>query len=158
MKKVIFTTFILLNVVSNSKEFSEQYWEKLKEKAEKIYGGYNYELNLNIGNCYSLEKKDENNESRIGVEFSIPLLSKNEKIDKKERKTEFLEKGAKYIEIIENNRKQIDVLKEKEIFLKENMKEYGIEGINGYYECRTETAKKTAEIKSAEREIEAMLK
>lgn len=158
MKKITFVWMILLTTLSKSDDMTNKYWKLINEKADKIYGGYNYELSLKAENSYFAEKKCEKNESEIGVIFNIPILSKSSRIDKKIKKIEFLEKGAKYIEIIENNSKQILVFKEKEVFLKDNIKEYGIDGVNGYYECKSETVKLEAEIESAKREIEAMLK
>ncbi len=132
-------------------------WVRLKERSEELYGGWDVKMQVRLG--YQDESDSLSNVVPFGqAEIVVPIYSKDKRAKEIEEKTKFLKQGATLLKMIEENQGRIEVLKEKAKVLQALMKEEGLVGVEKYYEALEKTITLKAEIKNAQRELEAMLK
>jgi len=134
-----------------------EYWEILKNKAEKLYKTWDIKADVNVG--YLVAEKSTTgvaDGASAGVTVRVPLYSASDRASKEKEIRDFLDKGSKLIQILDTNKNGIERLMTKAGLLKAVMADQGITGINAYYDCVEEIIKKQQEIKEAERELEIM--
>lgn len=132
------------------------YWERIKSKAEKNFGG----IDLSVEIATGVYKRDdgfspENYNGEIKVK--VPIYSKEDIRAKSEKKREFLDKGAELLKMLEVDVTKIGILKEKEAMLKAVMMEEGVKSIEAYHTVREERMALNAEMDEIMRKLEVMV-
>ena len=164
--KFIVVLFLLVSVVALGKnknydmdrEDIEKYWVKLEKRADGLYKGFDLDIEVSTG-LYSLEESDEDGDRYKGeIKFNVPIYSKTEKREKKEKKRAFLDEGAKVLKILEINLTRLGILKEKKLMLQTILKDEGVRSIEAYHKVREDIAVVRAEIDEGVRNLENMLR
>jgi len=156
--KRISIVFVAGFLFISSVSAAEDYWQRLQQKADTLYGGWDVTVAVNTG----IEHREYFQGTHTGpfgnIEMTVPLYSKKERIEKSKAKVEFLQKGAEQIKIIEERGDRVEILKKKAQVLKSLMMDEGAAGIKAYYDCAEDMAKLEAEIREARKKLYAMLK
>ena len=149
--KILIIFLILFNLSFSIT--SEEYWQKLNIRADKIYGGLDLALTVNIGNYYD----NSESEFRSGIGFSIPIYSKQQKISRRNAKIKYLQDGSDLISNLKKNRKLLLLLEDKKTALKAFMGDNGSSDIHSYFQTEERLLDLYLTIESTERKIETML-
>lgn len=150
MIKILIFLAISLNLLAFT---SEEYWEKLKNKADKLYEGLDLDFDVTAGVVKDTNEDDPSGE----LKFSIPLYSSSEKRAKRDEKQEFLSRGAELIREIEVNREYLQFLEQEEKIKKATVYEQGAKGAEEYFSLKKRIIETKAGIREAERKLESML-
>ena len=149
MLRIILFVIISLNLLAYT---SEEYWEQLKNKADKIYQGLDLNFDVTAG-----VTKDTNEETAGELKFTIPLYSSSEKRVKRDEKQAFLDKGAELIRDIEVNQEYLQFLEQEEKIKQATVYEQGAKGAEQYFDLKKQIIETRAGIREAERKLESML-
>jgi uncharacterized protein YqfA (UPF0365 family) len=125
-------------------------WIKLKDRADRLYGGWDTTVEVNLG--YNESETTE----KAGIKIFV--YSKEKRISSAEKKMKYLEDGAAELKKISLAKEKIEILKNKADVLKALMKEEGIDGVTAYYDVMLSIAEVQIGKIEAEKKIEAMLK
>ena len=158
MKKrvvLVFLGLLMLGGVAHAEQ-----WQRLREAADKMYGGWDVTISLTTGMSTKtyLEGNSQTQSGPYGkLELKVPLYSKHERIAQQGAKQAFLQKGAEFIKTMEEGRRKIAVLEKKSEALRAYAQTNGIEAINKYYDIQVEIVKEQEAVAEAMKKFEAML-
>lgn len=151
---------------------SEVYWERVKKVADQSYGGHSLEnIEISLKGGYEQREYEITSKSTPYGEFSvlIPLFSKKKKNERIEAKKAFLKEASGYLQEIEAGTRLVEILKEnvrikKAIIEKISKTAEEINNLDGqekrmeeYLKLNERIVAVQAEMKNAERKLEAML-
>ncbi|MCB9096071.1 MAG: hypothetical protein H6630_00175 [Arcobacter sp.] len=143
-----------INILANKTDIYEEYWQKLKDRADKMYKGIDLDVDLSVGQYID----DSGDETKGQVKFTIPLFSKAEKREKEATREAFLKEGAEYIEQIKKIDVSVGILESKRKLLRTLLMEEGVKSVESYYANEEAIQYKKAERETAIRKLEAMLR
>lgn len=147
-----YSLLLLLGIVT-----TEGYTERLYKKAEEIYGGYDIRVTLSVDRVYRDQTERSGNTGLGMVGLDVPIYSKRDQIDRKQKKIEFVQKGLDYLRKIKENNENLKVLEQKAQMYKSLMAEQGQPAINEFFDTQIQINKTTAESNDAKEKLEAML-
>jgi hypothetical protein len=128
----------------------EEYWDQLKEKADKLYCKANLSMEIST---LVYEDGEFGGEAKV----EVPIFNGDRRKKIKKEKMEFLDKGAELLSELEVNLSSLEVLKEKEVYLRALLTTDGAKSIDAYHDVREEITKVRAEINKVRRKLEVML-
>jgi len=141
-----------------TKQVIENYWDKLKIKSNQLYNGLDLSVEVATGIYKEGDSFGKENYNYTGeVKVKVPIYSKSEIREKKEKKREFLDKGAELLKELEVNVNKIKILREKEAMLKTIMMEEGVRSIEAYHKVREDRMSVDAKIDELLRKLDSML-
>ena len=126
MRGLIFLLILLNCSIVDAKSITEEYWVNLKKSADRCFSGIDFDVKFEIGTIEKNIMDDSATDQYGKLIFSVPLLSKQNKIKRSNDKIKFLEKGAELIQDVEVSG---ELIKQKNQYLKLVKKMGGEEGL-----------------------------
>ena len=117
--------FSIGNAKENTKEVD--YWQQLNRAANEHFAGIDVDIKFEIGTVEKNAFDDSETDQYGKIIFSIPLLSKNNRIKREQEKRKFLKNGVDLIREIEKAKKLIEQKKKYLSILKKMDGEGGFE-------------------------------
>lgn len=138
----------------------ETRWNQLKSACQKCYGGWDYDVDFSFGARERFSDQETKTEPYGSVTVKIPLLSKDNRIKRKESMRSYLKEGSTYISIIESSETSIKLYSEHieslQKLAKQILPDDGIQSAQGLLEKITSMREKILDVQS--KREEAMLK
>lgn len=131
------------------------YWRRLNRTADHCFRGLDIDLEVSGG--YSRLYDEDESQPVAKVALKMPLYNASERINRRERKMQYLEQGAKVISRYEAAQAKIELLKEEARVCEKVMMQQGLEGIEKYFQIRERMADVIAEKQAAMRTLEGLL-
>ena len=157
----IFLLIPLYFSIANAETTSEtkiDYWHQLNKAADKHFAGIDVDIKFEIGTVEKNAFDDSETDQYGKLVFSIPLLSKDNRIKRNSEKLKFLKNGADLIREIEQAEKLIEQRKKYLFALKKMDDEGGLEILNKIMTIQTEMIDFETKRDAAKRKLEGYLK
>ena len=147
---------ILLNCsIVKAEKFD--YWQQLKQSADKAFAGIDVDIKFEIGTVEKNAFDDSATDQYGKLIFSIPLLSKDNRIRREQEKRQFLKNGADLIREIEQAEKLIEQKKNYLSLLKKMDSEGGLEMLEKIMAIQADIIDLETKRDSAKRTLEGYL-
>ena len=147
---------ILLNCsIVKAEKFD--YWQQLKQSADKAFAGIDVDIKFEIGTVEKNAFDDSATDQYSKLIFSIPLLSKDNRIRREQEKRQFLKNGAELIREIDKAEKLIEQKKQYLSILKTMDGEGGLELLEKIMAVKKEMIELETERDAAIRTLEGYL-
>lgn len=127
------------------------YWRKIRAIAARDFSGMDLEFVLNT----TWQAEGEN--KGPGVGWSIPLYSKEKRLNRREAAENFLRRGAELIGHLETSLKSRRVYVESLRFIQARARDDGIEMLDKYQEMQVKIIKEESLITQYHRELQALI-
>lgn len=143
--------------VSQAKEprpSPDQYWQEIRQLAAVEFTGLDINPVLTTGYQFS----GDNQGPSVGVQFDLPLWSKQRQSEKRDRAVKFLQKGAKLVRELETSINILELLHEKATFLKAIMQNNGVESVEAFFNAQQEIIKYKGLVTQYHRELQGLIR
>jgi hypothetical protein len=157
----IFLLIPLYFSIANAETTAEtkiDYWHQLNKAADKHFAGIDVDIKFEIGTVEKNAFDDSETDQYGKLVFSVPLLSKDNRIKRNEEKRQFLKNGADLIREIEKAEKLIEQRKKYLVVLKKMDGEGGLEILDKIMTIQTEMIDFETNRDAAKRKLEGYLK
>ena len=135
-----------------------EHWKQLKAAVDnKCFSGIDLDLKFEAG-IKAQDEEDSDHETFSKIVLAIPLLSKTERIKRREAKREYIDRGITVIQEIEETEARMDTKCEYIRVLEKIGQEQGFESMKEIMTIQEEIDTLDAQHRAAERKLEGYLK
>lgn len=136
------------------KQRADDYWRQIQQITSKEFGGWNVEVSVHTS--YNFEETTTSGRG-VGVGLSVPIYSKKDRIESRLKAMQFSEHGSELIMKFRESIAHGEIIGGECKYKQSIMSEYGVAGIDSYYECKRKFATQRLVMEQKERDIRSLI-